>query len=45
MKELGHDEATMYFYVDNGEKLAKKLSHTLREEKYYKHTNKKECNL
>lgn len=42
MKELGHDEATMYFYVDNGEKLAKKIGATLlREEKYYKHTNKK----
>ena len=26
MKELGHDEATMYFYVDNGEKLGRPVA-------------------
>lgn len=41
MKELGHDEATMYFYVDDGEKLAKKIGAILlKEEKYYNHTPK-----
>lgn len=42
MKKLGHDEATMYFYVDDGEKLANKIDATLlKEERYYNHTSKK----
>lgn len=46
MKELGHDEAIMYFSVDDGKKLANKIGATLlKEEKYYNHTSKKGMKL
>ncbi|OUM64558.1 hypothetical protein PIROE2DRAFT_60573 [Piromyces sp. E2] len=39
MKQIGHEEATMYFYVDDGKKLAKEIggnAQLLQEQKYYK---------
>ena len=43
MKELGHDEATMYFYVDNASELTRRIGNgakLLKEEKYYNQTPK-----
>ena len=42
MKQVGHSDAAMYFYVDSGEKLAGEIGgKLLKEEAYYAHTNKK----
>lgn len=42
MKQVGHADAAMYFYVDSGEKLAQQVGATLlAEEPYYAHTDKK----
>lgn len=42
MKQVGHEEASMYFYVDDGNALANELKGLLlNEEPYYAHTNKK----
>lgn len=42
MKQVGHEDASMYFFVDDGNKLAKDLGATLlKEEPYYAHTQKK----
>lgn len=42
MKQVGHEEAKMYFYVDSGKKLAESLGATLvKEEPFYKYTDKK----
>ena len=42
MKQVGHSDAAMYFYVDSGEKLAAEIGgKLLKEEAYYAHTVKK----
>lgn len=42
MKQVGHEDAEMYFYVDKLEAICKKLGATLlQEEAYYAHTEKK----
>lgn len=42
MKQVGHSDALMYFYVDDGNELAKEVGgKLLNEEPYYKHTEKK----
>lgn len=42
MKQVGHEDAAMYFYVDNGMDLAQKVgAQLIAEETYYKHTDKK----
>ena len=42
MKQVGHEEASMYFYVDQGRDLAEKIGGLLlSEEPYYAHTDKK----
>lgn len=42
MKQVGHEDAAMYFYVDSGEDVVKKTGGTvLKEEPYYAHTEKK----
>ena len=42
MKQVGHEDASMYFYVDNAEDLAKEIGGSLlKEEPYYAHTEKK----
>ena len=42
MKQVGHDDAPMYFYVDSGEALAQEIgAKLLTEEPYYAHTEKK----
>ena len=42
MKQVGHEEASMYFYVDSAETLARDIGgQVLREEAYYAHTEKK----
>lgn len=41
MKQVGHGDAAMYFYVDSGEDLAHKVgAKLLAEEPYYAHTRK-----
>ena len=43
MKQVGHSEASMYFFVDKAEALAKETgSKLLKEEPYYAHTDKKD---
>ncbi len=42
MKQVGHEETAMYFYVDDGEALARQVGATLlKEEPYYAHTDTK----
>ena len=42
MKQVGHEEASMYFYVDHAQETAEKIGGVvLREEPYYAHTEKK----
>lgn len=42
MKQVGHADAAMYFYVDSGEVLAHEIgAKLLAEEPYYAHTEKK----
>lgn len=42
MKQVGHADAAMYFYVDSGMDLAQKVgANLLLEEPYYAHTDKK----
>ena len=42
MKQVGHAEASMYFYVDKAETLAEEIGgKVLKEEAYYAHTEKK----
>lgn len=42
MKQVGHADAAMYFYVDRAEEIAKEVDATLLcEEPYYSHTDKK----
>ena len=42
MKQVGHEDASMYFYVEDGKKLCQKLGAALlQEEAYYAHTPKK----
>ena len=42
MKQVGHADAAMYFYVDKGEDLAKEVGgKLLQEEPYYAHIRKK----
>ena len=42
MKQVGHEEASMYFYVDKAEDLAGEIGgRVLKEEPYYAHTDKK----
>lgn len=42
MKQVGHADASMYFYVDSAEKMADKVNVTvLKEDTYYCHTDKK----
>lgn len=42
MKQVGHEEASMYFYVDKAQEVADKFGgKVLREEPYYTHTDKK----
>ena len=41
MKQVGHSDASMYFYVDRAEALAEKIGgRVLKEEPYYAHTDK-----
>ena len=41
MKQVGHSDASMYFYVNRGQDLAAKIGGTLlKEEPYYAHTEK-----
>ncbi len=41
MKQVGHSDATMYFYVDSGKDMADKIGgKLLKEEPYYAHTQK-----
>ena len=45
MKQVGHSDASMYFYVDDGKALAKQVDGTLiREEAYYAHTCRRGLN-
>ena len=42
MKQVGHEDAKMFFYVDDGQVLAKAIGGQLKkEEPYYAHTTKK----
>ena len=42
MKQVGHEDAAMFFYVDSGEALAQEVgARLLAEEPYYAHTEKK----
>ena len=42
MKQVGHADASMYFYVDHAEDVAQKIGgRVLQEEPYYAHTDKK----
>ena len=42
MKQVGHEEASMYFYVDKAQDVADKIGGSvLNEEPYYAHTEKK----
>ena len=42
MKQVGHEDASMFFYVDKAEDTAKKVgARVLNEEPYYAHTEKK----
>ena len=42
MKQVGHEDASMYFYVDEAQKVADEIGgNVLREEAYYAHTPKK----
>ena len=42
MKQVGHEDASMYFYVNSGETLAQDVGgKLLKEESYYAHTDKK----
>ena len=46
MKQVGHSEASMYFYVDRAEALAQEIGgKVLKEEPYYAHTDKKGLKL
>ena len=46
MKQVGHEEAAMYFYVEDANQLCKELNATLlAEEPYYSHTPKKGMNF
>lgn len=46
MKQVGHENAAMYFYVDKGPDLAAEIGATLQnEEAYYAHTGKKGLQL
>ncbi|MDO4285407.1 MAG: class I SAM-dependent methyltransferase [Eubacteriales bacterium] len=48
MKEVGHEDAEMFFYVDSAAALAEAVGGTaevLAEEKYYCHINKRGINL
>ena len=46
MKQVGHADAAMYFYVDHAADLASEIgAKLLREEPYYAHTDKKGLNL
>ena len=47
MKKVGHEDASMYFYVDNAKEIALEIGNTIvkKEEPYYKYTNKKGLNL
>ena len=41
MEQVGHSDASMYFYVDDAKELADKIGGTvLKEEPYYAHTDK-----
>lgn len=41
MKQVGHEEATVYFYVDKGEEMVQAVgAQLLAEEPYYAHTDK-----
>ena len=42
MKQVGHADASMYFYVDRAQDVADKVGgQVLKEEPYYAHTEKK----
>ncbi len=42
MKQVGHENAQIYFYINNGEQFANNNGiKLLKEEAYYKYTNKK----
>lgn len=42
MKQVGHSDASMYFYVDKAQELAEKIGgQVMMEEPYYAHTDKK----
>ena len=42
MEQVGHSDASMYFYVDDAEEVAKEIGgRVLKEEPYYAHTEKK----
>ena len=46
MKQVGHADASMYFYVDDVQKLAERIGgRVLKEEPYYAHTPKKGLQL
>ncbi len=46
MKQVGHEDVTMYFYVDDAKEVADKVEATvLCEEPYYAHVNKKGFSL
>lgn len=46
MKQVGHEDAPMFFYVDDAKKLAQSIGGTaLKEEPYYAHTSKKGLSL
>ena len=46
MKQVGHADAAMYFYVDSADELARKIGgRVLKEEPYYAHTEKKGLGL
>ena len=46
MRQVGHESASMYFYVDRAETLAAQIGgKVLREEPYYAHTDKKGLKL
>ncbi len=41
MKQVGHVDATMYFYVDSGAEMARQVgAKLLAQERYYAHTDK-----
>lgn len=46
MKQVGHADAAMYFYVDSGEAMAREIgAKLLAEEPYYAHTKKRGLQL